>query len=113
MDIILTKSASFDAVISQESSEGKSNRHQEHLEGNCSQHVLACITRAFAHVCQCKRTRSSSSQAIQVSVEPSYGICANPPEELLGPMLAACIACMIWCCMLKVLSRCADEPSGS
>ena len=34
MDIILTKSASFDAVISQESSEGKGNRHQEQQEGS-------------------------------------------------------------------------------
>ena len=52
MDIILTKSASFDAVISQESSEGKSNRHQEQPEGSCYQHLPACITRACAQVCQ-------------------------------------------------------------
>ena len=109
MDIILAKSASFDAVISQESSEGKGNRHHEQPEGSCSQHLPACITRAFTHLLSPDSTQHASSpQAIPFLVKPCLFVISAAPT-----LLAACTAIYNLITQLKVLLCCADEPSGS
>ena len=90
MDIIMTKSACFDAVISQESSEGKGHRHQEQPEGSRSQHLPCLRYGVSAHSLSNDSTQHAScSPAISSPAKPC--LCVISATLLLADCLSPCL----------------------
>ena len=79
MDIILARSPDFDAVISQESSEGKGDRHKEEPGGvSLAPHLPLCDNEIYMglnwHGCKMPFYSSPAHPALQQCANAMYGM---------------------------------------